>query len=768
MAHEPPHDPGEIDAILASLGNTRDKTIPILQEIQRRRHHLPREALEQVCRGSDITPARIRGVSTFFNQFKHEPCGEHTIRVCVGTACYIKGAQDVLEAVREELKIPAGSDTDAARRFTVEKVACLGCCTLAPAVQIDETTFGHLSTKKVGSMIDQFLEGRNRRKGPARSRAAHEGGHGEIRIGQGSCCVAGGSSAVRDVLEDTVHRYGIRATIKQVGCVGMCHQTPLVEIVDPHGVSAFYAKVSPAEAADAVLRHFPSATGGGRLAAFLRRGITLFHDAGEAVVERHAISVRDPKVEAFLGRQKHLATENSGLFDPLSLEAYLSSGGFTALREILAKGSPESVIEAMSVAGLRGRGGAGFPTDLKWKRVRESPGADKVLMLLESYPFRVLEGILIAAFAVGAARGVLYIRAEYPLAIQRVGAALDILRERHILGARILGSSFDFDVRIAPGAGAFVCGEETALIKAVEGERGSPTFRPPFPAAQGLFGNPTLVNNVETYAAVPWIFRNGPAAFAAIGTEHSKGTKVFSLTGKVLRGGLIEVPMGTALRDIVEKIGGGVPGGKRLKAVQIGGPSGGCLPASELDTPVDFGALVEKGAIMGSGGLVVLDEDDCMVDVSRYFMSFTQRESCGKCTHCRIGTKRMLELLDALCEGKATRADLETLEKLAHSVKTGSLCGLGRTAPNPVLSTLRYFKEEVLAHVEGRCPAKKCKALIKYEIGAGCIGCTLCAQRCAAGAIEARPYHLHSIIEEKCTRCDGCRQVCPVGAVTVN
>ncbi|MBN8218142.1 MAG: SLBB domain-containing protein, partial [Spirochaetes bacterium] len=440
------------------------------------------------------------------------------------------------------------------------------------------------------------------------------------------------------------------------------------------------------------------------------------------------------------------------------------------------------VLEAMAVAGLRGRGGAGFPTDIKWRRVRESPGEEKVLimngdegdpgafmdrMLLESYPFRVLEGILIAAFAVGAAQGVLYIRAEYPLAIQRVGRALEILRERRLLGPRILGSDFHFDARIAPGAGAFVCGEETALIKAVEGDRGSPTLRPPFPASHGLFGKPTLVNNVETYAAVPWIFRNGPAAFAAIGTEHSKGTKVFSLTGKVLRGGLIEVPMGTPLRDIVEKIGGGVPGGKRLKAVQIGGPSGGCLPERELDTPVDFGALVEKGAIMGSGGLVVLDEDDCMVDVSRYFMAFTQSESCGKCTHCRIGTKRMLELLDALCAGKASRADLATLEKLAHSVKTGSLCGLGRTAPNPVLSTLRYFKEEVEAHLEGRCPAKKCKALIAYEIGPGCIGCTLCAQRCASGAIEARPYQLHRIVDEKCTRCDGCRQVCPVGAVSV-
>jgi NADH-quinone oxidoreductase subunit F len=388
-------------------------------------------------------------------------------------------------------------------------------------------------------------------------------------------------------------------------------------------------------------------------------------------------------------------------------------------------------------------------------------------MILESFPFRVIEGLAVAAVAVGAHEGVFYIRHEYPLAVRRVQAALATLRARGWLGEKLMGLDYALDLRVVEGAGAFVCGEETALIASLEGKRGAPRLRPPFPAQEGLWGKPTLINNVETLSVVPWILKHGSKRFAAYGTPSSRGTKVFALAGKVQRAGLIEVPMGTTLREIVEDIGGGVPAGRRLKAVQIGGPSGGCVPARLADTPVDYESLSKVGAIMGSGGLVVLDDTDCMVDVARYFLQFTQHQSCGKCTFCRVGTKRMLDLLDRLCMGKGKIADLSALESLAHQVGAGSLCGLGKTAPNPVLSTLHYFRGEYEAHLQGRCPAGKCTALIHYRITDQCTGCTLCAQTCPVDAIPMTPYQRHTIDEARCTRCDGCRQACPYDAVEV-
>jgi NADH-quinone oxidoreductase subunit F len=388
-------------------------------------------------------------------------------------------------------------------------------------------------------------------------------------------------------------------------------------------------------------------------------------------------------------------------------------------------------------------------------------------MLLESYPYRIIEGMIIAAYVVGANQGHFYIRAEYPLAVRRVGEALRRCAEAGLLGENILGSDFGLNIRIMEGAGAFVCGEETALLASIEGRRGMPRLRPPYPADSGLWGRPTLVNNVETYALVPWIIRHGPEAFAAMGTETSKGTKVFALAGKVLRGGLIEVPMGATLRQVVEEIGGGIAGGKRFKAVQVGGPSGGCVPAELADTPVDYEALTAVGAIMGSGGLVVLDESDCMVDIARYFLEFTQDQSCGRCTACRIGTRRMLEVLQRLCEGQGKAGDVEHLEQLARTIQAGSLCGLGRSAPNPVLTTISYFRDEYDAHIEGRCPAASCKALITYSITDDCIGCTICAQHCPADAIAMRPYEKHEIDSEKCVRCGTCKERCPAEAVKV-
>ena len=388
-------------------------------------------------------------------------------------------------------------------------------------------------------------------------------------------------------------------------------------------------------------------------------------------------------------------------------------------------------------------------------------------MILESYPYRVIEGMLIAAYASGASEGYFYIRAEYPLAVSRVRKALEICREAGLLGENILGSSFSLQLNIMEGAGAFVCGEESALIASIEGKRGMPSLRPPYPVNKGLWGHSTLVNNCETYAAVPWIFRNGSDSFFELGTEKSKGTKVFSLAGKVARGGLIEVPMGITIREVVEEIGGGIEGGREFKAVQIGGPSGGCVPAELADTQIDFDELSSVGAMMGSGGLLVMDENDCMVDIARYFLTFTCDQSCGKCTFCRIGTRVMLDILDKLCSGKGNAADLKKLEQIAAKTKTGSLCGLGKTAPNPILTTLEYFREEYEAHINGVCPAGRCQDLITYTITDNCIGCTICAQKCPVKAIPITPYEKHEIIQDLCTKCDTCKQVCPNEAVLV-
>ncbi|OPZ83335.1 MAG: NADP-reducing hydrogenase subunit HndC [bacterium ADurb.Bin429] len=588
---------------------------------------------------------------------------------------------------------------------------------------------------------------------------------------------------MREELERAVAELGIgiEIAIKPVGCVGMCHQTPLVEIVRLGKREALYARVRPDDAAAIVHKHFRAKSPLRRLAVNLSQAVDrLLTDETWTPVTRYAVDTRDTRICAFLGRQQHLATEHYGDISPLDIDEYVAHEGFQALW-MAVNAEPSETVQTITDSGLRGRGGAGFPTGRKWALMHGAPAPKYVVcngdegdpgafmdrMLLESYPYRVLEGIAIAALTVGAEEGVLYIRAEYPLAVARITEAIARCEAAGYLGDNILGSGKRLKLRVMEGAGAFVCGEETALLASIEGKRGMPRLRPPYPAEAGLWGRPTLVNNVETYALVPWILRHGAEAFAALGSVGSKGTKVFALAGKVARGGLIEVPMGISLRRIVEEVGGGVAGGKRLKAVQIGGPSGGCIPAELCDLPVDYEALQGAGAIMGSGGLVVVDESDCMVDLARYFLAFTQDQSCGKCTFCRVGTRRMLEILDRLCAGEGKAKDLDQLEALAHQVKAGSLCGLGQTAPNPVLSTLRYFREEYEAHLEGRCPSGRCKALITYRVTEACIGCTKCAQRCPADAIPLTPYERHTIDMSKCTRCDTCRVVCPVDAVVV-
>jgi NADH-quinone oxidoreductase subunit F len=659
---------------------------------------------------------------------------------------------------------------------------------LAPVIKLDHATAGLVDTEKVPSVVGDFLESQAN-GGSAADHSEHEaddsgaGTAPEIRVGLGSCCMAKGSDRLFAELDQAAKLVGVGVSVKRVGCVGMCHQTPLIEVFHPGKPSRFYAAVKPNEARQLVLDNFRPPSLWRRFARTATRAVDrVLLEQDDSPTTRCAVDMGGGPARAFLGRQIHIATEHFGDLDPLNLEEYLRNDGFAALRKCLIELKPEEIVDHVTRSGLRGRGGAGYPTGPKWAVMKRQvadtkyvicngdegdPGAFMDRMLLESFPFRIIEGLAIAALATDAHEGIFYIRREYPLAVRRVQAAIDMMEKRGWLGERLLGTKFPFRVTIKEGAGAFVCGEETALIASIEGRRGMPKLRPPFPAESGLWNKPTLINNVETLACVPWILRRGGDAFAAIGTKSSKGTKVFALAGKVQRGGLIEVPMGTTIREIVDEIGGGVTPGRRFKAVQIGGPSGGCVPARLADTPVDYDSLREVGAIMGSGGLVVLDDTDCMVDIARYFLRFTQDQSCGKCTFCRVGTRRMLDLLELICAGKGRPEHLTELERLAESVGQGSLCGLGKTAPNPVVTTLRYFRDEYDAHLAGRCPSGKCQALIHYRISDRCTGCTICSQQCPVDAIPYTPYQRHEIRQDLCTKCDTCKRVCPYGAVEI-
>jgi len=588
--------------------------------------------------------------------------------------------------------------------------------------------------------------------------------HGLVCGGTG--CTSGGSPEIRARLEKELAAKGLDKEVKVVttGCHGLCEMGPLV-IVYPEGT--MYTHVTPDDVPDIVNEHLYK----GRIVQRL-----LYK---EPLTEEKVPHYGDLP---FYQKQKRVVLQNCGYINPERIEEYIARGGYSALAKVLGEMTPEEVIAEVKKSGLRGRGGAGFPTGLKWEFCRKAPGEPKYVVcngdegdpgafmdrsVMEGDPHRVLEGMIIGAYAIGASEGYIYVRAEYPLAVKRLRIATKQAEELGLLGDNILGSGFSFRIHIKEGAGAFVCGEETALMASIMGQRGMPRPRPPFPANQGLWDKPTNINNVETWANIPDIILKGGDWFASMGTEKSKGTKVFALTGKVRNTGLVEVPMGITLREIIFDIGGGIPNGKKFKAVQIGGPSGGCLPESQLDLPVDYESLTGAGAIMGSGGLVVMDEDTCIVDVARFFLNFTRSESCGKCTPCREGIKRMLEILDRIAAGKGKMEDLDLLERTALVVKQSALCGLGQTAPNPILSTLRYFRDEYVTHIQDkRCPAGVCAALLVYRIKPElCRGCTACTRVCPVGAISGTRKEVHFIDPDKCIKCGACMERCPFGAI---
>lgn len=581
----------------------------------------------------------------------------------------------------------------------------------------------------------------------------------KILVGEGSCGIAAGAekvySALQKALAGTAHTLGV------TGCIGMCYLEPIVDVYPDGGEVIRLVRVKPEDTE--------------KILAFL-------NDGSEEHIKDLVVSEEDSQ---FLKKQTRIALRRCGIIDPNEISDFLKNDGYTALKKVLGGMTPEQVIDTVKISGLAGRGGAGFPTWFKWNAARQSAGDEKYLIcnadegdpgafmdraVIESDPHNLIEGMLIAAYAIGAKHAVVYVRAEYPLAIKRLERAIKQAQENGYLGENILGSPFSCDMRIKAGAGAFVCGEETALIESLEGSRGMPRLKPPFPAQSGYWHKPSNINNVETFANVSWIINNGGEAFAAMGTENSKGTKVFALTGKIKRGGLVEIPMGKTLRDVIFDIGGGMKGTKKFKAVQMGGPSGGCIPAELIDTVIDYKALGATGAIMGSGGMVVMDEDTCMVGMAKFFLDFTAKESCGKCVHCRIGTMRMLEILERITEGKGKEGDIELLEELCSSIKDGALCGLGQTAPNPVLTTIRYFRNEYEDHIKNKkCSAGECTALVKYSIDpSACRGCTLCARNCPVKAIEGEVKKPHSINTMVCVKCGKCKSVCKFGAVKLS
>ena len=734
-----------MEGVLRQYQEDATSLIMILQQAQAIYGYLPQEVIYHVAERTGHSPARVMGVATFYSYFRLAPMGTYQIMLCQGTACHVNGAERIRTAITQELGIVNGETTEDGL-FTLNEVACLGCCSLAPVMMINGETYGNLTPEKTIKILRQL-------------RQREAGGGVRILVGQGSCGVSAGAARVAKVLAG--HMTATDSfTVQTTGCIGMCYLEPIVDIYEGDTLLHRLVRVNEVDA---------------------RAIVEAVRKRDYAALEPLFISDDDAR---FLKKQKRVALRHCGVVDPTSIDDYLRNDGYKALDRALHM-SPEAVIDEIKVSGLAGRGGAGFPTWFKWNAARNAEGEHKHLIcnadegdpgafmdraVIESDPHSLIEGMLIGAWAIGASDMYVYIRAEYPLAVERLGKAIEQARSRGLLGEDILGTGFSCDLNIKIGAGAFVCGEETALIESMEGKRGMPRLKPPFPAQSGYLDEPSNINNVETFANVTWIIRNGGAAFAAMGTENSKGTKVFALTGKVRRGGLVEVPMGNTLRDVIFDIAGGIKEGRSYKAVQMGGPSGGCIPAGLAETPIDYKALSATGAIMGSGGMVVMDDTTCMVNIARFFLDFTARESCGKCVPCRIGTTRMKEILDRICEGKGQEGDIELLESLCVSIKDGSLCGLGQTAPNPVLTTIRYFRDEYEAHIrDKRCPAHECLALLTISIVADkCTGCTVCAKKCPVDCISGARKEPHVIDQSACIKCKQCVSSCRFDAIVVD
>ena len=785
------HDYAPVEGILARYPRDESSLVMVLQDVQAHYRYLPCEALERVAEVLAVPRSRVFSVATFYKAFSLEPEGRAVIQVCKGTACHVRGAQLIEDALVRKLGVPVDGTT-ADRAITLRTVNCVGACNIAPVVVVGEQYLADCRPEQVDRIIRRAREAGTIEEPPPpaaptgerfaspaallayaeRTAVAWRSLVGSIRVCVGRSCLAGGSRALYVALREAAAAAGLPVKVElsqcqhhdrlltHTGCQGLCQTGPLVHVV-PGDV--LYAHVKDGDAA-AIVEAVANGT----------------------VVERLVSPEGRGRAEhPFFKSQKLMALATCGQVDPESLDGYLAVGGFRGLVRALTELDPAKVVDAVDRSGLRGRGGAGFPTGRKWRSALAAaakagrppyvlvngdegdPGAFMDRAIMEGSPFQVLEGMILGAYALGAREGYLYVRAEYPLALTRLGRAIDVLRHAGLLGERILGTDLSFDVRISRGGGAFVCGESTALMRSLEGKVGEPRAKYVRSVEKGLYDSPTVLNNVETWSLVPGIVLHGPEWLSSIGTRQSKGTKAFALVGQVRRTGLVEVPMGTTLRELVFTIGGGVREGRTFKAVQTGGPSGGCLPESQLDLPIDFDALTDAGSMMGSGGLIVMDDQTCMVDVARYFVDFLKEESCGKCGPCRLGLPQLSYLLGRVTHGKATAADLSAIEDVCQGIADSSLCGLGKSAPNPVLSTLRYFRDEYQAHLEGRCPAGVCRDLIRYRITSECTGCLACIKPCPESAITGKRKDLHVIDQSKCTRCGICRSVCKFDAVSV-
>lgn len=794
----------QVDAIVDRYGADKQFSLAILQDTQRVYNYLPRQALDHIAERLCVSRGEIYRLATFFTAFSLQAKGEYVCKVCLGTACHVLGSPRLLEALERELDIKAGETTPDGK-FTLEAVRCLGACALAPVLVVNEEPHGHMTPDKVAKLIadlsakkpegtqlsvsadlpvvpsEEIEDERSKLKDvgaletlTVRLQKTLEGRVKDgttITVGMGTCGISAGAREVVRAIQSELSAREIGARVRAVGCIGMCHMEPLVDIQQGDGPRVTYVNVTPKKVRRIIEEHV---VGGQAIDEWVFGQIPSGEEPGVCCYDD----------TPFYGKQLRYVMRNCGMIDPRTVEEYIAVGGYQALGKVLSSLTAEEVIEEVKKSGLRGRGGAGFATGRKWDSAYHAEGDPKYVVangdegdpgafmnrsLMEGDPHAIIEGMIIGAYVLGAHEGYIYVRDEYPLAVTNLGVAIEQARQYGLLGEDILGSGFDFDIQIVRGAGAFVCGESSALMQSLEGKVGEPRPKHFHATERGLWDRPTILNNVETWANIPLIINRGADWYASIGTERSKGTKTFCLAGRIQRTGLIEVPMGITLREIVYDIGGGIPGGREFKAVQTGGPSGGCIPASLLDLAVDYDSLTEAGSMMGSGGMVVMDDRTCMVDVARYFLDFLKEESCGKCAPCREGIRQMLDILTAITEGRGTMEDVKQLEKTAWMVQQGSLCQLGKSAPNPVLSTLRYFRDEYVAHVEEkRCPGGVCRELITYSIDAeACTGCTLCARHCPQEAISGERKSPHVIDQELCIRCGVCRDVCRFEAVVV-